>query len=237
MWLGFCITVDALVFSRKGTSLIHRNISKFILLFILSVPVWWIFEILNLFSANWYYAGSEYFSSMEFFLLSSLSFSTVMPAVFETAELASTFRWIKNSGAAFRISDSLFSVRLFFLSGLMMLVLLLLFPEYFFPFIWISVYFIIDPLNKFLGRKNLFMHTAVRNWRPVLSLWTGVLICGFFWEFWNFYSYPKWVYHLSYLNIWHVFEMPLFGYLGYLPFSLELYAFYNLFSIDGYVEV
>jgi hypothetical protein len=55
----------------------------------------------------------------------------------------------------------------------------------------------------------------------------GVLICGFFWEFWNFYSYPKWVYHVPYLGFLHVFEMPLLGYGGYLPFSLELFAIYQ----------
>lgn len=45
---------------------------------------------------------------------------------------------------------------------------------------------------------------------------------------WNFYSYPKWVYEAPFLNFWHVFEMPLLGYLGYIPFALELFALYHL---------
>lgn len=237
MWLGYCITVDAFVFRKKGTSLITRSIYKFILLFVLSVPVWWLFELLNLFTANWYYSGKEYFSNVEFFILSSLSFSTVMPAVFETSELASTFRWIKNIKDGPQISGSEISVKLFFISGISMLILIILLPEFFFPFVWISVYFIIDPINYFLKRKNLFIFTDKRDWRPVITLWTGVLICGIFWELWNFYSYPKWVYDLPWLDVLHIFEMPLAGYLGYLPFSLELYAVYNLFMGDGYLEV
>jgi hypothetical protein len=55
-------------------------------------------------------------------------------------------------------------------------------------------------------------------------------VTGFFWEFWNFWSYPKWIYRLPYLELLHVFEMPLFGYLGYLPFALELFALYHLLA-------
>jgi hypothetical protein len=45
---------------------------------------------------------------------------------------------------------------------------------------------------------------------------------------WNFYSYPKWTYRVPFVDFWHIFEMPLLGYGGYLPFSLELLALYHL---------
>ena len=45
---------------------------------------------------------------------------------------------------------------------------------------------------------------------------------------WNFYSYPKWVYHVPYVDFLRIFEMPLLGYGGYLPFGLELFALYQL---------
>jgi hypothetical protein len=31
-----------------------------------------------------------------------------------------------------------------------------------------------------------------------------------------------------YADVFHGFEMPLAGYLGYIPFSLELFALYHL---------
>jgi hypothetical protein len=38
---------------------------------------------------------------------------------------------------------------------------------------------------------------------------------------WNFYSLAKWVYHVPFVQRFHVFEMPILGYAGYLPFGLE----------------
>ena len=45
---------------------------------------------------------------------------------------------------------------------------------------------------------------------------------------WNFYSYPKWLYRVPSVGFLHIFEMPLLGYGGYIPFSLELFALYHL---------
>ena len=35
-------------------------------------------------------------------------------------------------------------------------------------------------------------------------------------------------YYLPFVDVFHLFEMPLLGYLGYLPFGLEVYALYIL---------
>jgi hypothetical protein len=45
---------------------------------------------------------------------------------------------------------------------------------------------------------------------------------------WNYHSNPKWIYHVAWGGGFHIFEMPLLGYGGYLPFSLELFAMYHL---------
>jgi hypothetical protein len=55
----------------------------------------------------------------------------------------------------------------------------------------------------------------------------GVLVCGLFWEMWNFYAMPKWYYTVPYLGFLKLFEMPILGYLGYIPFAWELYALYQ----------
>jgi hypothetical protein len=112
--------------------------------------------------------------------------------------------------------------------GLSTFALMMAWPLYFFPFVWLSVYFIIEPINVWLGHRSLAKWTTVGNWRPVIALWLGVLICGFFWEMWNVFSYPKWIYTVPWVDFLHIFEMPLLGYGGYLPFALELYALYNL---------
>ncbi|MHB9014106.1 MAG: hypothetical protein ACYC49_17980, partial [Ignavibacteriaceae bacterium] len=230
LWLGFILLVDALVYSAKGSSILSRNRNKFIELFIISIPVWWLFEALNYFTQNWYYEGRQYFSDFQFVLLASLCFSTVMPAVFESAELVATFDWLNKIKISKQIKpDKKYSYSLLIL-GLVMLFLIILLPHYFYFLIWVSLYLIIEPVNILLGNKNLFNYLSTGNWKPLLSLIIGVLICAFFWEMWNYFSYPKWIYFLPGVNFIHIFEMPLLGYLGYLPFSLELFAIFNLIN-------
>jgi len=208
--------------------MLTRSRSGYVTLFLISALGWWLFELLNFRTQNWYYDGRQFFSDFLYFVLASLSFSAVMPAVFGTAELVSTFGWLKGIGRGPRIVPTRATLLGFFAVGWLMLVLLLLWPIYFFPVLWFSVYFILEPVNVWLGNRSLARYTAVGDWRPVLILWAGCLICGFFWEMWNFYSYPKWVYQVPFADFLHIFELPLLGYGAYLPFSLELFALYHL---------
>ncbi len=191
------------------------------------MPAWWLFEALNSRTGNWVYQGAEYFTKAQFAVLASISFSTVIPAVFGAAELAGTFGWLRRAGPGPRIPNTRPVLLGSFLAGWLMLALLLAWPGLFFPLIWLGPFFILEPVNVWLGHRSLAAFVARRDWRPILALWSGVLICGFFWEFWNYFSFPKWVYHVPYLGFLHVFEMPLLGYGGYLPFALELFAIYQ----------
>src|SRR6266700_1519558 len=65
------------------------------LFFLLSAPVWWLFELINLRTANWEYIGRELFTPLQFNLLCTISFSVVIPAVFETAGVMRSFGWIE----------------------------------------------------------------------------------------------------------------------------------------------
>ena len=119
-------------------------------------------------------------------------------------------------------------------TGLTMFVLLMMWPGLFFPFVWLSLVCVLEAVNVWLGNRSLTEWTARGDWRPVVSLALGALVCGLFWEMWNFWSYPKWVYHVPMFGFAHVFEMPLLGYLGYIPFSWELFAMVHLaFGLAG----
>ena len=104
----------------------------------------------------------------------------------------------------------------------------LLWPGFFYPFVWISLVFIFEPVNRRLGRPHFLEWLRQGDWRPVVSLSLGALICGFFWEMWNYWSWPQWIYHTPGIGFFHIFEMPLLGYGGYIPFALELFALKNL---------
>ena len=228
LWLGYCLSVDAIVFTRKGDSLLTRNPRAYAGLFFISIIGWWLFEAINWRTQNWSYIGKEAFSIFEYNLYASLSFSTVIPAVFGTAELAGTFSWVRRLKPGLVIKPNRRTLMGFFFSGIGMLVLMLVWPRYFFPFVWLSIYFIIEPINVWRGHRSLASAVAKGDWRPVISLFSGALICGFFWEMWNYYSYPKWIYHIPFVDFARIFEMPLLGYGGYLPFSLEIFALYHL---------
>ena len=44
LWLGYCLTVDALVYWRKETSMLARSPAGYLALFLISAPAWWLFE-------------------------------------------------------------------------------------------------------------------------------------------------------------------------------------------------
>ncbi len=230
LWLGYCLIIDGLVFWRTGTSLLKRSSRKYMGLFLVSAPAWWIFELLNIRTQNWVYLGVELFTHFEFAFWTTLSFTTVLPAVFGAAELFASFDFVKRLKPGPRIGTDKRTTPIFFVVGWIMLALILIWPKIFFGFIWISLYFILEPINIWSGNRSLADWTQKGDWRPVISLWLGVLLTAFFWEMWNYFSYPKWVYNVSWGNWLHIFEMPLLGYGGYLPFALELYALYHLIS-------
>lgn len=227
LWLGYILIVDALVYRRSGSSLWTRSRRGFAALFILSAPAWWLFEVLNDRTGNWEYLGANSFTPWEYNSLCTLCFSTVMPAVFESAELARTFGWVKSLRPWGRIGDTPRVNGRLWGAGMAMLTLTLLWPRYFYPLMWISLAFILEPMNRGLGRSHLLEWLKEGDWRPVVSLGIGALICGFFWEMWNEWSWPQWIYHTPGVNALHIFKMPLPGYGGYIPFALELFALKN----------
>ncbi len=227
LWLGYILVVDALVVRRTGTSLWTRSRRDFALFFLASAPAWWLFEAINRRTGNWEYLGSSAFSDLEYCLLCTISFSTVMPAVFETAELVGSFLWVQRFASGPRLQPIPAVTSGMFFSGIAMLGLTLAWPKYCYPFVWTSLVLILEPLNCWLGRRHFLQHLQHGDWRPVISLGLGAVICGFFWEMWNYYGYPKWIYHTPGAQFLHVFEMPLLGYGGYVPFALELCALKN----------
>lgn len=228
LWLGYVLVVDAWCELRAGTSAWRRSRSGFVLRFVLSAPAWWLFELLNLRLSNWEYVGREHFTALEYALLCTLSFSTVLPAVLGTAELVRTFPFIERFARGPRWSRSPRKALGYFVLGLSMLIAMLVQPDWFYPFCWTSLVFLLEALAHALGRRGLSDDLARGDWRPWWSLWIGGLACGFFWELWNVWSYPKWVYHVPGVEFAYLFEMPALGYLGYLPFAMEVYLFANL---------
>ena len=228
LWLGYILLVDGLAFWRSGRSLLAADWRRFVLLFGLSVPLWWLFELANRFLGNWRYVLPYPYPPVTYALLASIAFSTVIPALFVTATLLRTFPTFAQPRRRWRLDPSPRGLLLIIGGGLVLVALALGWPRVAFPLIWIGFFLLFDPINRLLGNKSLAEEVADRRWDTVLVLFAAGLICGFFWELWNWGSLPKWLYDVPYANRPTLFEMPLLGYGGYLPFALEVYAAYHL---------
>jgi hypothetical protein len=229
LWLGYILAVDGLIARRTGTSPIARSGWRFTSLFILSVPLWWVFESFNEVLQNWNYHLAEERGPIDFALRATLPFATVIPAVVITTELVHSFALnpLRKLPALNQGRTVLLGLHM---AGWLMLIAVLTLPEYAFPLVWISVFFIVDPVATHLGGRSVGSYLREGDWSPVFNIGLGTLICGFFWELWNYYALPKWTYSIPYADVLHVFEMPLLGYGGYIPFGLEIFAFYALVS-------
>jgi hypothetical protein len=235
LWFGFILFLDGLNFARKGNSPLTRSKAGFILLFLASAPFWWTFEVLNIPVQNWHYVFDHHYSPLAYFLISTLDFSTVLPAVMEIAEFVTSFQPLRPRLVPNDLGPRLslpWAVALFCL-GILSFVLPFLFPHYAFPLVWLCLLFLLDPINNFARRKSAFGHLLAHDWRFFVAIPLSSVICGFFWEMWNSQALPKWIYTIPFVNSSpallpaHLFEMPLLGYIGYLPFALDLFAMYQ----------
>ena len=198
----------------------------------LSVPLWWWFELVNYRVENWEYLGRLEYSHTEYFLLASLAFSTVVPA------LHSAWGITVGRPGAERVVAAPRERRWFFveaMAGVGLLALIFALPGLFFPFVWVAPFLLLDGLVGQGGGRSLLLELALGQWRLAVAVGAGGLLCGVLWEFWNFWATPKWVYHLPYLDFVDVFEMPLLGYGGYVPFAWSVYQLLRLRPLNTLV--
>lgn len=228
LWFGAILFLDGWLERTRGSSPWARSPRAFAALFLVSLPLWWGFELANERLANWRYLGREQFSDLEYALLGSLSFSTVVPAVLLCAEWARGARWLERCAHGPRLVPGPRFHALCLVAGLAQLAAWLAWPRVAYPLVWTSGVFLLEPLLAWRGRRGLLVDLARGDWRPWMALWSGGLVCGFFWELWNVHSYPKWVYDIPGFGEPRLFEMPLPGYLGYLPFALVVYQWKEL---------
>ncbi len=224
LWTGYILSVDGLVQLRGRRSLLRRAPLHLLGLFVLSSPVWWAFEGLNIRLQNWFYLGGELFSPLQYAFWATLAFSTVIPAVFETAELVRTFVGRVQWRAAAWVTAPRAGWWLIGL-GIIGVALVLLVPRFAFPLVWVAPFLLFDGINLLAKRESLFADLARGDWSRWVVLAVAGLICGFFWEMWNIDAYPKWVYEVPFVGFLKVFEMPILGYGGYPPFAWTLFSF------------
>ena len=231
LWLGYILTVNAATFACTGRCMMLHRPRYFLSLFPLSAAFWWLFEYLNRFVQNWHYVGIAELTPLEYFVRATLPFSTVIPAVLGTAELLTSYPAI-SAGLDQLKPIHLPSVKVASGSLLIVSCLGLLgigrWPNYLFPFVWIGPLLLVVSLQGLAGKPTVLSTLAQGDWRGVWMPAIAALICGLFWELWNWKSLAHWEYAIPFVHRFQLFEMPLLGYAGYIPFGLECVAVADL---------
>lgn len=226
LWLGGIVALNAATFARGARCSMLDRPGRWLALFGVSALFWWCFEWLNRFTSNWHYLGVTDFGALGYAAHASVCFSTVLPAVTAAAELVGSFGVLQRTFATGPRWPGLGSPR--FAWALIGFGALALFaagawPTQAYSALWSGPLALALGLSSLVSKTGVLADVARGEWRAVGTWAAAALLCGGWWELWNFHSAPKWIYTVPYVDRWHVFEMPLLGYLGYLPFGLECY--------------
>ena len=196
-WTGVLLALDGLARWRRGATPLATP-ADWIATGAASVVFWDLFELLDLRLRNWWYVGvspDPWVGSA----FAAISFATVLPAVrLGLAHVPEARPDPLRSGRRWRIA-----------AAFAMLLAALAFPRYAFPFAWIFLW----PLSEALAGVRV----------PLRIMALGPPL-GLLWEGLNWHCARGWIYTIPFFERPKLFEMPLPGYLGYLPFALECAA-------------
>jgi len=197
-------------------------VRRHLLLMAVSVPLWWWFELVNAFVQNWHYHGAEHYTALEYQLFATLAFSTVVPAL--DAAWSAALRWWPGGRVASPTGPlSRRSAWWGLAAGMVAQAAVFLWPTSTYAFVWVAPFLVFDGLVSLRGGPSLLQAMRQGAWQTPLAVASGGLACGVLWELWNYHAMPKWTYDVPLMNFWHVFEMPLLGYGGYVPFVWSVY--------------
>ena len=207
IWWALLLLLDTINFRKWGSSLIQSNFKFFASIIIpFSAFYWLYFEFVNYVFPQWNYIGN--ISSVVFnTFFSFASFATVIPAIVELF-------WLFN-GPEFKLGITKYKSAIFFL-GLIFTILPFFSGNFWLnQTVWIAPFLLLAPFLDY------------EKWKPK-TFWLIALVgllSGIFWESLNFWVDGKWQYVIL-DSAPHLFEMPIYGYLGFIPFALSTLAAY-----------
>lgn len=215
VWWGLLLVVDRFNERHHGISLWRGRSKHFLLVTIpVSVLLWLLFEVLNLAAPQWRYKGGiDNIHAQVVF--GFIAFATVIPIMAESYWivggrfcLPAAFRdfFAKRRGAAI-LAGLAFAAVPFFNDVF-----------WFNQGIWLTPALILLPFTSVVACKS--------PGRFARALALSGLLAGFFWEMLNFWARTHWEY-LILPGAPHLFQMPLPGYLGFIPFALTALIVYE----------
>jgi hypothetical protein len=229
IWWSYILMIDGFVFRLRGNSLIVNQTRRFFPLIPWSVAIWLIFEGFNLVLKNWHYVGvpKEMMIRWPGYFV---AYGTVLPAILETKDILSVLGiFEKSSVTPMTVQASWYKPLI--ITGILCLILPLLFPQFCFPLVWLGFVFLLEPFNHRTGRPSLLNDLQQGKTGNLYQLLLSGMICGLLWEFWNFWAEAKWIYTVPWVGEIRLFEMPVLGFFGFPPFALECFVMVHFLKL------
>ncbi|MBK6785859.1 MAG: hypothetical protein IPG79_20510 [Saprospiraceae bacterium] len=246
LFWGLVLLIDGWTYVRNGgKSMMSERPQEIVGIGVSSAMGWMLFEYLNFFvDDNWYYPYGDIIGSEQFLLYAIIISTGLIPLSFVFYELFNTFSFFKNrftQGPKFVLPESIKNILLvvclvgLFASGL--------YPDALFFSLWLAPGILIGVVLDKIGIWTPVRSIGKGNWQPVAVFGLTYLAAGLCLECENYFSASRsgddvtftmapafWRYNLPYVNEFHLFEMPILGFLGYIPFSLYCWAWWIAFA-------
>ncbi|MDQ5844304.1 MAG: hypothetical protein M3539_03330 [Acidobacteriota bacterium] len=232
VWTGYILLADAVLLRLSGRSLIITDRLELVILILVSIVCWWIFEFYNAprfwrssTELWWHYHNLEpnpYLRRVGY----DWAFATIFPAMFLTAEIfAKTIFKRLPTFSRLRLSHTALWV-LMLIGAIAVIMPVVVISAWLAPVIWLSFILLLDPINYLRGLPSITGDVSDGNYRRLFALLAGGGWCGILWEFWNYWAISKWTYTVPFFGNIKIFEMPVLGYLGFPVFAVECWVMY-----------
>jgi len=224
-WTGLILFLDGLHKRRAGTSWISDHLGEFLVLCVISIGSWLVFEWYNVYLKNWTYLNLPD-SRLERYFGYAWAFATISPGMFLIFLTLDDMLPGKDPSPSPRLPDKIFYPFVTF--GLASLIVPLIWPStWMTPLVWTGFAFLLDPIVGRMGGRSILAEFFTGHFRSMPLFFLAGLIAGLLWEFWNYWAISKWEYDVPYWGHIKLFEMPVLGFLGFMPFIIESYAIYQ----------
>jgi hypothetical protein len=224
-WTGLILFLDGWRRQRRGTSLIADHFPEFLMLCAISVGSWAVFEGYNVLLKNWRYLNlpENPWVRIPGYVW---AFATISPGMFLIYETLSDLLPGRDRPTYPRLPNPVFWP--FVIFGAACMVVPFVWPStHMTPLVWMGFAFFLDPINGRLGERSILSEFFTGHFRSMPLFFLAGLVAGVLWEFWNYWAMGKWEYDVPYLGHIKLFEMPVLGFLGFMPFIIESYAIYR----------
>lgn len=256
LFWGFTLMLDGWVYVRKGGhSIIGDHPRAMFGIGVSAILGWLIFEYLNNYVLeSWYYPMGELIPDDEFVIYAVLGSSGLIPPCIEIYALLRTFPALSvkyTQGPKITMPRWVEWALLIITVG--SLFLAPFFPDILFGALWFSPMAMLAIVLDRCGIWNPFTPIKNGDYSYVVLLALSYLITGFCLEGWNYLSATHitgapnycgevhqvmemthnasyWVYSIPFVDKFHIFEMPLLGFLGYLPFGVYCGVWWIFFA-------